>query len=79
MTPTNQEHHPQNDPPPGPVVLQLVGADPEVDAMALVNAMALHDDLETISGRRVLLIVKDPPQRWSTSTRWRRPAPQRAR
>lgn len=61
MTPTNQDHHPHDDPPPGPVVLQLVGADPEADALALANAMALRDDLETRSGRRVLLIVKDPP------------------
>ena len=61
MPPTNQEHHPQDDPPPGPVVLQLVGADPEADALALANAMALRDDLEARSGRRVLLIVKDPP------------------
>ena len=61
MTPTNQEHRPQDDPPPGPVVLQLVGSDPEADALALANAMALRDDLETRSGRRVLLIVKDPP------------------
>ena len=61
MAPTNQDHHPQDDPPPGPVVLQLVGADPEADAQALASAMALRDNLETRSGRRVLLIVKDPP------------------
>ena len=61
MTPTNQEHHPQDDPPPGPVVLQLVGADPEAAAQALANAMALRDDLEARSGRRVALIVLDPP------------------
>ena len=61
MTPTNQDHPPHDDPPPGPVVLQLVGADPEADALALANAMALRDDLETRSGRRVALIVKDPP------------------
>jgi len=61
MTPTNQEHHPKDDPPPGPVVLQLVGADPEADALALANAMALRDDLEARSGRRVALIVLDPP------------------
>ncbi len=61
MAPTNQEHHPQDDPPPGPVVLQLVGADPEADALALANAMALRDNLETRSGRRVALIVLDPP------------------
>lgn len=60
MPPTNQEHRPQDDPPPGPVVLQLVGA-PEADALALANAMALRDDLETRSGRRVALIVLDPP------------------
>ena len=60
MPPTNQEHHPQDDPPPGPVVLQLVGV-PEADALALANAMALRDDLETRSGRRVALIVLDPP------------------
>lgn len=62
MPPTNQEHHPQDDPPPGPVVLQLVVARvPEADALALANAMALRDDLETRSGRRVALIVLDPP------------------
>ena len=60
MTPTNQEHHPQDDPPPGPVVLQLVGADPEADARALANAVALRDNLEARSGRRVALIVLDP-------------------
>ena len=61
MPPTNQEHHAQDDPPPGPVVLQRVGADPEADALALANAMALRDDLEARSGRRVALIVLDPP------------------
>ena len=61
MRPTNQEHHPHGDPPPGPVVLQLVGADPEADALALANAMALRDDLEARSGRRVALFVLDPP------------------
>lgn len=60
MTPTNQERHPKDGPPPGPVILQLAGADPEADALALANATALRDDLETRSGRRVLLIVKDP-------------------
>ena len=60
MTPTNQEHRPQDEPPPGPVVLQLVGV-PEADALALANAMALRDDLEARSGRRVALIVLDPP------------------
>ena len=59
--PTNQEHRSQDDPPPGPVVLQLVGADPEADALAMANAIALRDDLETRSGRRVALIVLDPP------------------
>ena len=61
MTLTNQEHRPTDDPPPGPVVLQLVGADPEADALAVANAMALRDDLELRSGHRVLLIVKDLP------------------
>ena len=62
MKPTNQDHHPQDYPPPGPAVLQLVGTDPEADALALANAMALRDDLEGRSGRRVLLIVLDPPR-----------------
>ena len=43
------------------MVLQLVGADPEAAAQALANAMALRDDLEARSGRRVALIVLDPP------------------
>ena len=56
----NMKSDKHDDPPPGPVVLQLVGADPEADALALANAMALRDDLETRSGRRVALIVLDP-------------------
>ena len=60
MMPTKQEIRPQDGLPPGPVVLQLVG-DPEADALALANAMALSDDLGARSGRRVVLIVKDPP------------------
>ena len=81
MTPTNQEHHAQDDPPPGPVVLQLVGADPEADALALANAMALRDDLEARSGRRVALIVLDPPpppgpcEKVASHDRDRRPPP----
>lgn len=34
MTLAHQNFHPQDDPPPGPVVLQLVGANPETDALA---------------------------------------------
>lgn len=37
MTPTNQDHHQQHAPPPGPVVLQLVGADSEADNQAVAT------------------------------------------